>query len=154
MPLSYLCDNCHKQLVTHIRELRRFESMYTLQGKTRPTRHTLSMLSPRMVYNHTYLIRATYSNLLYGHQQIWTDSLHPRRRAPTQSIARRLTDLQVHTQLLSHNNLWSSGKKSSFCWHPTSRLTGPISPACDRYVQYLLVGANPSILNRHRRGLL
>jgi hypothetical protein len=33
------------------------------------------------------------------------------------------------------------------------QLTGPISPACDRYVQYLLAGANPSILNRHRWGL-
>jgi hypothetical protein len=32
-------------------------------------------------------------------------------------------------------------------------LTGPISPACDRYVQYLHVGANPSVPNRHRRGL-
>jgi hypothetical protein len=32
------------------------------------------------------------------------------------------------------------------------QLTGPISPTCDRYVQYLLVGANPSVLNRHRRG--
>jgi hypothetical protein len=33
------------------------------------------------------------------------------------------------------------------------QLTGSISPACDRYVQYLLVGANPSVLNRHRRRL-
>jgi hypothetical protein len=39
MSLSYLCDDCHKQAVTHIRESRRFESMYTLQRKTRPTRH-------------------------------------------------------------------------------------------------------------------
>jgi hypothetical protein len=33
------------------------------------------------------------------------------------------------------------------------QLTGPISPTCDRYVQYLLVGVNPSVLNRHWRGL-
>jgi hypothetical protein len=33
------------------------------------------------------------------------------------------------------------------------QLTGPISPACDRYVQYLLMGINPSIFNRHSRGL-
>jgi hypothetical protein len=33
------------------------------------------------------------------------------------------------------------------------QLTGPISTACDRYVQYLLVGANRTILNRHRREL-
>jgi hypothetical protein len=32
------------------------------------------------------------------------------------------------------------------------QLTGPISPAYDRYVQYLLTGANPSVLNQHRRG--
>jgi hypothetical protein len=34
-----------------------------------------------------------------------------------------------------------------------TRFTWPISPACDQYVQYLLAGANPSILNWHRRGL-
>jgi hypothetical protein len=32
------------------------------------------------------------------------------------------------------------------------QLTGPITIVCDRYVQYLLAGANPSVLNRHRRG--
>jgi hypothetical protein len=33
------------------------------------------------------------------------------------------------------------------------QLTGPILLACDRYVQYLLTGANPLVLNRHRRGI-
>jgi hypothetical protein len=33
------------------------------------------------------------------------------------------------------------------------QLIGPISPACDRYVQYLLAGVNRMVLNRHRRGL-
>jgi hypothetical protein len=32
------------------------------------------------------------------------------------------------------------------------RFTGPITPACDQYVQYLLTGTNSSVLNRHRRG--
>jgi hypothetical protein len=68
MSLSYLRDDCHKQAVTHIRESRRFESMYTLQGKTRPTRHTLSMLSPCKVYDHTYLMWSTYINLSYNRQ--------------------------------------------------------------------------------------
>jgi hypothetical protein len=45
MTLSYLRDDCHKQAVTHIRESRRFKSIYTLQGKTRPSRHTFSTLS-------------------------------------------------------------------------------------------------------------
>jgi hypothetical protein len=56
--------------------------MYTLQGKTQPTRHTLFMLSLRMVHDHTYLTWSTYSSLSYHHQQIWTDPLHLRRRAP------------------------------------------------------------------------
>jgi hypothetical protein len=56
--------------------------MYTLQGKTQLTRHTLSTLSLRMVHDHTYLTWSIYSNLSYNRQQIWTDLLHPRRRAP------------------------------------------------------------------------
>jgi hypothetical protein len=34
-----------------------------------------------------------------------------------------------------------------------TRFTGPILPACDRYVQYLLTRANRIVLNRHRQGL-
>jgi hypothetical protein len=72
---------------------------------------------------------------------------------PTQSTAHQLTDPRVHTQLLSWASQWSRGRKTSSCWWPITRLTRPISPACDRYVQYLLTEANPSVLNRHRRGL-
>jgi hypothetical protein len=39
MSLIYLHDDYRKQAVTHIRESWRFKSMYTLQEKTRPTRH-------------------------------------------------------------------------------------------------------------------
>jgi hypothetical protein len=34
-----------------------------------------------------------------------------------------------------------------------TQLTRPISLACDQYVQYMLMGVNPSVLNRHRWGL-
>jgi hypothetical protein len=71
----------------------------------------------------------------------------------TKSTARRSSDPWVRTKFLSHNSQCDSGEKSSFCWQPTTTLTGSISPACDRYVQYLLTGANPSVLNRHRWGL-
>jgi hypothetical protein len=140
MLLSYLRDDCHKQAVTHIRESRRFKLMYTLEGKTRPTCHTFSMLSPHMVQDHMYLTRSTYINLSHSHQQIWTGLLPQEEELPTQSTAHRLTNPRVRTQLLSHNSQWSSGEKSSFCWPSTTRLTGPISPVCDRYVQYLLTG--------------
>jgi hypothetical protein len=33
------------------------------------------------------------------------------------------------------------------------QLTGPITPVCARYVQYLLTEANPLVLNQHRRVL-
>jgi hypothetical protein len=66
--IKLLHDDCHKQAVTHIRESRRFESMYTLQGKTQPTRHMLSTLSPHMVQDRTYLTWSTYSNLLHSRQ--------------------------------------------------------------------------------------
>jgi hypothetical protein len=63
MPLSYLRDDWHKQAVTHIRKSRRFKSMYTLQGKTRPTRHTFFTLSQGMVQDHTYLMH--YMHLIW-----------------------------------------------------------------------------------------
>jgi hypothetical protein len=71
---------------------------------------------------------------------------------PTQSAARRLIDPRVRTELLSWASQWSRGRRSSSWWWSTTRFTGPISPACDRYVQYLLMGANRTVLNRHRRG--
>jgi hypothetical protein len=75
------------------------------------------------------------------------------KRLPIQSTARRLTDPRVRTQLLSWASQWSRGRKPSSWWWPTTRFTGPISPVCDRYVQYLLMGANWTVLNRHRRVL-
>jgi hypothetical protein len=42
--------------------------------------------------------------------------------------------------------------KSQFCQWQATRLTGPISPACDQYVQYLLVGANHRSLTNTGEG--
>jgi hypothetical protein len=82
MPLSYLCHDFHKQAVTHIRESRRFELMYTLQGKTRPTHHRLPVLSPHMVQGHTYLMWSTYSNPSQDTDRFGQIPLLPRKRAP------------------------------------------------------------------------
>jgi hypothetical protein len=56
-------------------------------------------------------------------------------------------------QFLYQDNHWSSRLKPSICRQQATRFTGPISPTCDRYVQYLLTGTNPSVLNWHRWGL-
>jgi hypothetical protein len=71
----------------------------------------------------------------------------------TQSTVRRLTNPRVRTQFLSRASYWSSGGKATICWRWNTRLIGHITPTYDRYIQYLLAGANPSVLNRHRWGL-
>jgi hypothetical protein len=38
-------------------------------------------------------------------------------------------------------------RKSNICRRQATRLTGLISPACDRYIQHLLAGVKPLILN-------
>jgi hypothetical protein len=78
--------------------------MYTLQGRTQPTRHTLFTLSPRVVHDHTYLTRSTYSNISYSRQQIWTNPLHSRRMAPDTIHSTTVIQSRVCTQLLSHNS--------------------------------------------------
>jgi hypothetical protein len=67
---------------THIWKSRRFESMYTLQGKIWPTRHMHPTLSPRMVPDHTYLTWSMHSNLSRSHQQRWIEPLILRKKAP------------------------------------------------------------------------
>jgi hypothetical protein len=67
-----------------------------------------------------------------------------------QSTARRLTDPWVCSQFLSQANQWSRRLNPSFYRYQAIRLTGPISLACDRYVQYMLVGAKSSVINRHK----
>jgi hypothetical protein len=72
---------------------------------------------------------------------------------PTQSTTRWLTDPRIHIQFLSQANQWISRLKPRLCRWKATRLTGPISPIYDRYVQYLLTEANPLVINWHRQGL-
>ena len=127
--------------------------MYTLQGK--PNQHATRFPRSVRIWSTTIRIScgphiATFHTVVNRFEQI-----HCTREEglPTQSTARRPSDPRVRTQLLSHKQPKSSGEKSTPVDKLTTRLTGPISPACDRYVQYLLVGANRTVLNRHRRGL-
>jgi hypothetical protein len=153
MSLSYLRENCHKQAVTHIRESRRFESMYTLQGKTRPTRHV------RFPHQSTY----TRCTLPVGgprawkpstsRRQSWTESLLARKRVPD-TIPSTPADRSTGPYPVSlPSQPIKQWRKPNIHQQQATRFTGPISPACDWYVQYLLIGANRTVLNRHRRGL-
>jgi hypothetical protein len=67
---------------THIRESWRFESMYTVQEKTRPTRHTLPTLSPHMAIDHMYLTWSMHSNFSWVTDRFGRITLLLRKRAP------------------------------------------------------------------------
>jgi hypothetical protein len=139
-------------MVTHIRESRRFESMYTLHEK--PYQYATRISRSVRIWSQTIHIShgqgiATFCVVVNKFEQIhcpWEEGLL------TPPTARHLTNMWHHTKLLTHNNQWGSGEKTSFVWQPATRLTGPISLICNQYVQYLLVGANSMGLNRHRRG--
>jgi hypothetical protein len=127
--------------------------MYALQGKTRPTRHTLSMLSPCMPLDHTYLTWSTYNNLLWVIDRFERIPLLPSKRNTRQH--------PYHGGWLIYGSpssfspplsQWSSRLNPRLCWWQAARLTGPI------YQQTIgtfnmLVGANPSVINRHMQGL-
>jgi hypothetical protein len=71
----------------------------------------------------------------------------------TQSTARRWSILGSVPIFSPEPANEAVGVKPSIYQRPATRLTGPITPVCDRYVPYLLAGANQTVLNRHRRGL-
>jgi hypothetical protein len=54
---------------------------------------------------------------------------------------------------LPHNSLGVGERDFGQVVTQLHQLTRPIIPACDRYIQYLLAGANPSVINQHRWGL-
>jgi hypothetical protein len=128
--------------------------MYTLQGKIWYTwyvrfpcqsmyaTHTLSADSPRTWQPFT------------SHQQRWTDSATPENKGSRHNPQH--VGWPIHrsaTQFLSQDNHWSSNKSQASIDNMLHRFTRPITPVCDQYVQYLLTRANPSVLNRHMRGL-
>jgi hypothetical protein len=137
---------------THIRDLRQFESMYTLQGK--PDQHVIRIPRSFCVWSQTICISrgqriATFHKTVNNGGQ---SHCSQGKVLPTQSTACQLTDPWLRTQFLFQDSHWSSDGKATLCWWQATRLTGPISLACDWYVQYFLAGANLSVLNRHRRG--
>jgi hypothetical protein len=118
-------------------------------GKTRYTQHVHFYASPHTL--HTDSTR-TWQPFV-SHQQHWMDPTAPKKKCfwynPQPGwMIRRFT-----TQFLSQDNHWSSNESQTSVDNMLHWFTGPINKACDWYVQYLLAGVNPSILNRHRHGI-
>jgi molybdopterin-guanine dinucleotide biosynthesis protein A len=124
--------------------------MYTLQGKTRSTCYTFSTLDSRMVLNHTSpMVRV--GNL----SSVPTGMKHA--RTPKKVLATKDRLSQPSSWVASFFLPCDSPGVGRRGFGPVvtqlHQLTEVITPACDRYVQYLLTGANPSVLSRHIRGL-
>jgi hypothetical protein len=120
-------------------------------GETWSTCHTHFTFDPHMALNHTYLTWSMYSNLSWVVNRV--RQMHYSREKVLLNPPLSPAEWPVGSaSVFSQHNRWSSALKPSICWWQTIRLTEPISPAWDQYVQYLLVGANPSILNRHMWG--
>jgi hypothetical protein len=130
-----------RQAVTHIRESRWFELMYTLQGKARPTWHV------RFSRQSTY----AWCTLPVGTPRTWLPFVK------SSIMKDRATALEKkcswhnpqHAGWPIHGSVPSFSPEAaieavgvkSLCRQPATRLTEPISPACDRYVHYLIAGA-------------
>jgi hypothetical protein len=116
--------------------------MYTLQGKTRPTCHICFLQAVPIRGNLSWVI-----------DRVEQAQCSREEGLPTQSTARRWPIYGSVPSFSPEPANEAVGAKPSIYQWPTTRLTGPISPVCDRYIQYLLAGANRTVLNRHRWGL-
>jgi hypothetical protein len=124
--------------------------MYTLQGKTLSTRHTLSMLDSSMLPDHTSPV-VHVGNL----SLVPTRTKNPLDPEEVLAIEDRLArpPPSVTSFPFPHDSLGVGERGFDQVITQLHQLTGPTTPACNQYIQYLLTGANPSVLNRHRRRL-
>jgi hypothetical protein len=123
------------------------------RGKS--NQHTTRISCSVRVWSETIRISCGQRIATFHESPTDLDGFHCSRERwlPTQSSTHRLTDPRVGIKFLSQANQWSNKLKPNFYRLRATRLTGPISPACNRYVQYLLTCTNPSVLNWHRWGL-
>jgi hypothetical protein len=110
-------------------------------------------VSPRMLDIHFIRAVPVCGNLSWVTDKVGQSSLLLRKRAHDiihSTSGDRSTGLYPVSHLRQPIKKW---RKSNICRQQATRLSEPISPTRDRYIQYLLTGTNPSVLNRHRWGL-
>jgi hypothetical protein len=85
-------------------------------------------------------------------RQSWTESLLPRKRAPDTILSTPADRSTGPYPVCLSSQPMKQWRKPNTHQQQATRFTGPVSLACDLYVQYLLMGANRTILNRNRGG--
>jgi hypothetical protein len=135
---------------THIWESRWFESMYTLQEKTWSIRYTLFTLHPHRVPAHTsHVVHVSNLSLVHTRSK---QAPTPERNLGNQKQTGSAVVLGCLI-LPPTRQPWSRGENVRRSGYTATSTYWAHIPAYDQYVQYLLAGANPSILNRYRWGL-
>jgi hypothetical protein len=126
--------------------------MYTLQGK--PNQHATHFPRSVRVWPSTIRISRGPHIATFHESSTGLDRCTALEKKCSQlQFSARLSGPWDPTQFLLQHNHWSSALKPNTYWRQTTRLIGPISPVCNQYVQYLLTGVNPSVLNWHKRRL-
>jgi hypothetical protein len=121
-----------------------------LVGGTRSTRHTLSMLDSHMVLDHTFSV-VCLGNLL----------LVSTRTKQTPTLGRSLGDRRQTGPAVVLGHLipppswqpWSRGERFQPSGDTTTSAYWTHNTSMRSVHSILAHGANPSVLNRHRRGL-
>jgi hypothetical protein len=142
------------QAVTHIQESRWFELMYTPQGKPDTHDTYASYVSPRTPHARFPRTVPVRDNLSCWPNGVGWTLLLLRKKAPD-TIPSTLVD---QSACLPHSfslltTIEVVIKLKHMLMNKLQQFIVSISPKCDQYVQYLLVGANPSVLNGHKWGL-
>jgi hypothetical protein len=119
--------------------------MYTLQEKIRYTRH---------VHLPPY---STYATCMWqpfaSHHQCWTDPTALEKRGSRHNPNSTEWSIGLPPSFSPNTFIEAVMKAKHLLMNKLHQFIGPITPICDWYVQYLLVEANSSVLNRHRHGL-
>jgi hypothetical protein len=103
--------------------------------------HTLSAGSPR-----------TWQPFISHHQR-WTDSTAPEKKGSQQNPSPAESSIGPPPNFTLNTVIEAVMKVKHLLMNKLHRFIRLITPPCDRCVQYLLTGVNPSVLNRHRWGL-
>jgi hypothetical protein len=104
MPLSYLRDDYHKQVITHIESRGDLNRCTPCRGK--PDQHTTHFPRSVRVWPSTIRISCGPHIVIFREMQTDLDGSHcsQEKGLPTQSTTYWLTDLQVRAQFLSRAN--------------------------------------------------
>jgi hypothetical protein len=113
-----------------------------------------SRASPRMPLVRFLWVVPIRGNLSHDSRELDGSYCCWEKGLPTQSLACRLTDPQVCHPIFSPNiTIEVVMKVKHLLTNRLHQFIEPISPACDQYIQYLLTGAKPLVINRYRQGL-